>query len=179
VLTEGPHFQGSDRDLIAARAAVDLPVLRKDFILEPWQIYESRAMGADCVLLIMAALSDEAARELEEVARSLDMDVLAEVHNERELQRALGLQTQFIGINNRNLKTLHTDLAITEQLAPLVPPDRFLISESGMRSNADLRRLARAGSLCFLVGEWLMRQPDVTAAMQGLLDGDALGAFAA
>ena len=179
VLTEGPHFQGSDRDLIAARAAVDLPVLRKDFILEPWQIYESRAMGADCVLLIMAALSDEAARDLEEVARSLDLDVLAEVHNERELQRALGLQTQFIGINNRNLKTLQTDLATTERLAPLVPPDRFLISESGMRSNADLKRLARAGSLCFLVGEGLMRQPDVTKAVQTLLDGDALGAFAA
>ncbi|MBV8868986.1 MAG: indole-3-glycerol phosphate synthase TrpC [Acetobacteraceae bacterium] len=179
VLTEGPHFQGSDRDLIAARAAVSLPVLRKDFILEPWQIYESRAMGADCVLLIMAALSDEAARELEEVARSLDLDVLAEVHNERELQRALGLQTQFIGINNRNLKTLQTDLATTERLAPLVPPDRFLISESGMRSNADLKRLARAGSLCFLVGEGLMRQPDVTKAVQTLLDGDALGAFAA
>ncbi|MBV9118007.1 MAG: indole-3-glycerol phosphate synthase TrpC [Acetobacteraceae bacterium] len=179
VLTEGPHFQGSDRDLIAARAAVGLPVLRKDFILEPWQIYESRAMGADCILLIMAALSDEGARDLEEVARSLDMDVLAEVHNERELQRALGLQTQFIGINNRNLKTLQTDLATTERLAPLVPPDRFLISESGMRSNADLKRLARAGSLCFLVGEGLMRQPDVTKAVQTLLDGDALGAFAA
>ena len=179
VLTEGPHFQGSDRDLIAARAAVSLPVLRKDFILEPWQIYESRAMGADCVLLIMAALSDETARDLEEVARSLDLDVLAEVHNERELQRALGLQTQFIGINNRNLKTLQTDLATTERLAPLVPPDRFLISESGMRSNADLKRLARAGSLCFLVGEGLMRQPDVTKAVQTLLDGDALGAFAA
>ncbi len=179
VLTEGPHFQGSDRDLIAARQAVELPVLRKDFILEPWQVYESRAMGADCILLIMGALSNELARELEEIARSLDMDVLAEVHNKRELQRALGLQTQFIGINNRNLRTLQTDLAVTEQLAPLVPPDRFLISESGMRSNADLKRLARAGSLCFLVGEGLMRQPDVTAAVRALLDGDALGAFAA
>ncbi len=179
VLTEGPNFQGSDRDLIAAREAISLPVLRKDFILEPWQVYESRAMGADCVLLIMAALSDEVSRELEEVARSLDMDVLAEVHNERELQRALGLQTQFIGINNRNLKTLQTDLATTEHLAPLVPPDRFLISESGMRTNADLRRLAKAGSLSFLVGEGLMRQPDVAAAVRELLDGDVLGAFAA
>ncbi len=179
VLTEGPNFQGSDRDLIAAREAVSLPVLRKDFILEPWQVYESRAMGADCILLIMAALSDDLARELEEVARSLDMDVMAEVHNERELQRALGLQTQFIGINNRNLKTLETDLATTERLAPLVPPDRFLISESGMRTNADLRRLARAGSLSFLVGEGLMRQPDVGAAVRELLAGDALGAFAA
>jgi indole-3-glycerol phosphate synthase len=179
VLTEGPNFQGSDRDLIAAREAVSLPVLRKDFILEPWQVYESRAMGADCILLIMAALSDETARALEEVARALDMDVMAEVHNERELQRALGLQTQFIGINNRNLKTLQTDFAVTEHLAPLVPPDRFLISESGMRTNADLKRLAKAGSLSFLVGEGLMRQPDVAAAVRELLDGDALGAFAA
>lgn len=179
VLTEGPHFQGSDRDLIAARAAVKLPVLRKDFILEPWQVYESRAMGADCILLIMAALSDEEARDLEEIARSLDMDVLAEVHEERELQRALGLQTQLIGINNRNLKTLRTDLATTEQLAPLVPPDRFLIAESGIRHNDDLKRLAKAGSLCFLVGEGLMRQPDVAAAVRELLGEDTFRASAA
>ncbi|MDQ2803078.1 MAG: indole-3-glycerol phosphate synthase TrpC, partial [Pseudomonadota bacterium] len=111
VLTEGPNFQGSDRDLIAARGAAKLPVLRKDFILDPWQVYESRAMGADCILLIMAALTDDEARHLEDVARSLDMDVLAEAHDERELERALGLQTQLIGINNRDLKTLRTDLA--------------------------------------------------------------------
>jgi indole-3-glycerol phosphate synthase len=169
VLTDAPHFQGSAADLMAARTAVDLPVLRKDFLLDPWQVYESRAMGADCVLLIMAALGNDQARELEGVARALDMDVLAEVHNEQELQRALGLETNLIGINNRNLKTLQTDLAVTEQLAPLVPADRFLVAESGIRSTGDLRRLAAAGARCFLVGESLMRQPDVTAATRALL----------
>ncbi len=150
------------------------PVLRKDFILDPWQVFESRAIGADCILLIMAALSNEQARDLEDVARSLDLDVLAEVHNEEELDRALGLQTQLIGINNRDLRTLTTDLAATERLAPLVPPDRFLIAESGIRDNADLQRLATAGSLCFLVGESLMRQPDVSEAARRLLgDGPA------
>jgi len=169
VLTDEPHFLGSESHLVAARKAVDLPVLRKDFILDSWQLYESRAMGADCILLIMAALSNEEARQLEGVARSLDLDVMAEVHDEAELERALGLQTQLIGINNRDLKTLETDLAITERLAPLVPPDRFLIAESGIRNNADLQRLAAAGSLCFLVGESLMRQPDVKVAVQTLL----------
>lgn len=169
VLTNEPHFQGNDRDLITARSAVSLPILRKEFILDPWQVFESRSLGADCILLIMAALSDEQARELEGAARSLDMDVLAEVHDRRELERALGLQTQLIGINNRDLKTLRTDLAVTENLAPLVPPDRFLIVESGIRNNADLQRLAAAGSLCFLVGEGLMRQPDVAAAVRELL----------
>ena len=174
VLTNEPHFQGHDSDLVAARKAVALPVLRKDFILDPWQVFESRSLGADCILLIMAALSDEQARELEDAARSLDMDVLAEVHDRRELERALGLQTQLIGINNRDLKTLRTDLAVTETLAPLVPPDRFLIAESGIRNNADLQRLAAAGSFCFLVGEGLMRQPDVAAAVRELLgDGPA------
>ncbi len=171
VLTDWQHFLGSDNDLVAARKAVELPVLRKDFILDPWQVYESRAMGADCILLIMAALSDEQARELEDVARSVDLDVVVEVHDERELERALGLQTQLIGINNRDLKTLETDLGITERLAPLVPPDRFLIAESGVKNHADLQRLAAAGSLCFLVGESLMRQPDVTAAVRKLLGG--------
>jgi indole-3-glycerol phosphate synthase len=169
VLTDAPHFQGSRDHLEAARAAVDLPVLRKDFILDPWQVYESRAMGADCILLILAALSDTQARELEELARALDMDVLAEVHDQREVERALGLETQLIGINNRNLKTLVTDLATTEQLAPEVPADRFLIAESGIRSHADVRRLAAAGVQCFLVGESLLRQPDVTAATRALL----------
>jgi indole-3-glycerol phosphate synthase len=174
VLTNERHFQGSDRDLIAARNAVPLPVLRKDFILDPWQVFESRSLGADCILLIMAALSDEQARELEHTARSLDMDVLAEVHDRHELERALGLQTQLIGINNRDLKTLRTDLSVTETLAPLVPPDRFLIAESGIRNNADLQRLAAAGSFCFLVGESLMRQPDVAEAVRQLLgDGPA------
>jgi indole-3-glycerol phosphate synthase len=172
VLTNAPHFQGSAQHLMAAREAVDLPVLRKDFILDPWQVYESRAMGADCILLILAALTDSQARDLEALARALDMDVLAEVHDRRELERALGLQTHLIGINNRNLKTLTTDLATTEELAPLVPPDRFLIAESGIRSHADLKRLAAIGPHCFLVGESLMRQPDVAAATRALLTGE-------
>jgi indole-3-glycerol phosphate synthase len=173
VLTDAPNFQGSEEDLVAARKAVKLPVLRKDFILDPWQVYESRAIGADCILLIMAVLSDDLARELEDTARAIDLDVLVEVHNERELDRALGLQTQLIGINNRNLKTLETDLGVTERLAPMVPPDRFLIAESGIRSPGDLQRLKAVGSLCFLVGEFLMRQPDVTAAVRALLSGDS------
>jgi indole-3-glycerol phosphate synthase len=173
VLTDAPHFQGSREHLEAVRAAVDLPVLRKDFILDPWQVYESRAMGADCILLILAALTDTEARDLEALARALDMDVLAEVHNERELERALGLETPLIGINNRNLKTLVTDLATTEELAPQVPPDRFLIAESGIRSHADLRRIAAAGAQCFLVGESLLRAPDVAAATRALLTGSA------
>jgi len=169
VLTDAAHFQGSPDHLRAARAATDLPVLRKDFMLEPWQIYESRLMGADCVLLIMAALTDALARELEELARALDMAVLAEVHDERELDRALGLQTQLIGINNRNLKTLQTDLATTERLAPLVPSDRFLVAESGIRTHDDVVRLCEAGARCFLVGESLLRQPDVGAATHALM----------
>jgi indole-3-glycerol phosphate synthase len=169
VLTDVAHFQGLPDHLMAARDAVDLPVLRKDFMLDPWQVYESRAMGADCVLLILAALSDAEARDLEALARALDMDVLAEVHDRRDLDRALGLQTHFIGINNRNLKTLVTDLATTEELAPLVPPDRFLVAESGIQTNADLRRLAAVGTQCFLVGESLMRQADVAAATKALL----------
>jgi indole-3-glycerol phosphate synthase len=171
VLTDAPHFQGSREHLEAVRAAVDLPVLRKDFILDPWQVYESRAMGADCILLILAALTDVEARELEELARALDMDVLAEVHDQREVQRAMGLETPLIGINNRDLKTLVTDLATTEKLAPEIPADRFLIAESGIRSHADVRRLAAIGVQCYLVGESLLRQPDVTAATRALLTG--------
>jgi indole-3-glycerol phosphate synthase len=169
VLTDRAHFQGTPDHLMAARKAIELPVLRKDFILDQWQIYESRAMGADCILLILAALTDAEARDLEALARAFDMDVLAEVHDRHELERALGLQTSLIGINNRDLKTLTTDLATTEELAPLVPPDRFLIAESGIRTHADLRRLASVGTQCFLVGESLMRQPDVGAATRTLL----------
>jgi indole-3-glycerol phosphate synthase len=173
VLTEAAHFQGAISDLKAARAAVSLPVLRKDFILDTWQVYESRAIGADCILLIMAALTDAHARELEQVAMSLDLDVLVEVHDREELDRALLLETTLIGINNRNLKTLVTDLGTTEELAPLVPPDRFLIAESGIRNTADLRRLAAVGPNCYLVGESLMRQTDIKAAVQELL-GDGI-----
>jgi len=169
VLTDGAHFQGAPEHLRAARAAVDLPLLRKDFMLDRWQIYESRAMGADCILLIMAALTDEQARALEELADALDMDVLAEVHDRAELDRALALQTRLIGINNRNLKTLKTDLEVTMELAPLVPPDRVIVGESGLKDPADLARLERAGVRCFLVGEALMRQDDVTAATRALL----------
>ncbi len=172
VLTDRQHFRGEPAHLKAARAAVSLPILRKDFMIDPWQVYESRLMGADCILLIMAALSDAQARELEQVAMSLDLDVLVEVHNRDELDRALLLETSLIGINNRNLKTLVTDLAVTEELAPHVPPDRFLISESGIRHPEDLRRLSAVGPSCYLVGESLMRQQDVAAATRALL-GDA------
>ncbi len=171
VLTDKPYFEGDAEHLRVARAAVALPVLRKDFMLDPWQIYESRLMGADCILLILAALTDTQARELEVLARALDMDVLAEVHNRGELDRALGLETQLIGINNRNLKTLRTDLETTAELAPHVPSDRFLIAESGIRTHADVLRLAEAGASCFLVGESLLRHPDVGAATRALLGG--------
>ena len=169
VLTDTPHFQGDTAHLVAARAAVPLPVLRKDFILDPWQIYESRAMGADCVLLILAALDDAQATDLEATAIELGMDVLVEVHNREELHRALRLRTPMIGINNRNLKTLQTDIAVTEELAANLPPDRFLVAESGIRTSADIARLAAAGARAFLVGESLLRQTDVTAATRTLL----------
>jgi indole-3-glycerol phosphate synthase len=169
VLTDAPYFGGSTDDLIAARAACNLPVLRKDFLLSPWQVFESRAMGADCILLIMAALSDEQAHELEEIARSLDMAVLAEVHDAGELDRALALQTRLVGVNNRNLKTLVTDLATSDDLVPLIPADRIPVAESGIRTPEDVRRMSRAGARCILVGEHLLRQPDVTAAASDLI----------
>jgi indole-3-glycerol phosphate synthase len=171
VLTDERYFQGTPAHLQAARAAVPLPVLRKDFILDEWQIYESRAMGADCVLLIMAAIEDQEARDLEALARALDMDVLVEVHNESELERALGLQTPLLGINNRNLKTLVTSIDVTEELSRLCPPDKFLISESGIRLHADIVRLNAVGVQGYLVGEALMRKPDVGKALAELLGG--------
>ena len=169
VLTDGPHFAGDPAHLQAARRASTLPVLRKDFMLDRWQIYESRAMGADCVLLIMAALTNALAIELEGLARDLDMDVLVEVHDRAELDRALGLQTPLIGVNNRNLKTLQTDLETTITLAPFVPPDRLVITESGIRTPDDVHRLGQAGAQCLLVGESLLRQADVAAAVHALL----------
>ena len=169
ILTDTPHFGGSLDDLRAARGAAALPVLRKDFILEPWQVYESRAAGADAILLIMAALGDAQALELEELARALDLDVLVEVHDRAELDRALGLQTNLIGINNRDLKTLQTRLEITLDLAQFVPPDRILVTESGIRDHGDLKRLAAVGAHCALVGESLLRQPDIAAATRALL----------
>jgi indole-3-glycerol phosphate synthase len=176
VLTDEPYFQGSDDDLRAARGAVRLPVLRKDFILDPYQILESRYIGADCVLLIMAALSDAVADELAAAAAELGLDVLAEVHDSAELGRALRLGVRLIGINNRNLKTLETDLRTTETLAPEVPSDHIVVAESGIRRRADLDRLAATGARCYLVGENLMREPDVTAATRRLLQlPDAAG----
>ncbi|MBU6449479.1 MAG: indole-3-glycerol phosphate synthase TrpC [Rhodospirillales bacterium] len=169
VLTDEKYFQGNAAHLRAARAAVALPVLRKDFMLEEWQIYESRAMGADCILLIMAALEDSQAHDLEALARALDMDVLVEVHNEDELERALPLQTPLLGINNRNLKTMVTDIGVTEMLSAISPPNKFLISESGIKTNADVKRLRKVCVQGFLVGESLMREQDVCAAVRTLL----------
>ncbi len=169
VLTEEAHFQGSLRHLEAVHAAVDLPLLRKDFMLDPYQVPEARAAGADCILLILAALSDDEAAELERAAGAWHLDVLAEVHNADELQRALRLKTRLIGINNRNLKSLKTDLATTEKLAAAVPADRIVVSESGLSTPADLARMARAGVRCFLIGEALMRHGDVAAATRALL----------
>ncbi|MCX8135216.1 MAG: indole-3-glycerol phosphate synthase TrpC [Roseococcus sp.] len=169
VLTDAPHFQGSPEHLKAARAACALPVLRKDFMIHPFQVFEARAMGADAILLIMAALSDAQAVELEGLAQSLDMAVLAEVHDAAELERALGLRTRLIGVNNRDLRSLVTDLATSERLIPLIPPDRIPVAESGIRTPADVRRMAAAGANCILVGEHLMRQPDVAAATRALL----------
>ena len=169
VLTDTPYFQGRDAHLTAARMATDLPVLRKDFILDPYQVYETRAIGADCMLLIMAALTDKRAAELAKLATKLGLDVLVEVHNAKELKRALKFEARLLGINNRNLKTLEVDLATTEELAALVPDDRILIAESGLETPGDLARMAAVGAHCALVGESLMRQADVAAATRALL----------
>lgn len=177
VLTDEKYFQGADAYLEAARSAVDLPCLRKDFMLDPYQIVEARALGADCILLIMAALDDALAAELERTATDLDMDVLIEVHDAEEMTRALKLSSPLIGVNNRNLKTMTTDLATAETLAEMVPPDRTLIAESGLFTRDDLARMARAGARCFLIGESLMRQDDVTEATRKILS-DPLPAVA-
>ena len=169
VLTDEPYFQGSDEHLVAARGAASLPVLRKDFIVDPYQVLESRALGADCVLLIMAALNDGEARELAAAAADLGLDVLVEVHDRPELDRALALDARLIGINNRNLKTLKVDLKTAEQIAPLIPRGRITVGESGLGEPADLDRLAAVGVHCFLVGESLMRAADVAAATRRLL----------
>ncbi len=168
VLTDNPYFMGDPQHLRTARAAVSLPVLRKDFILDPWQVYESRSMGADCILLVMAALTDDDALELENTARLLDLDVLVEVHDREELDRALGLQTRLIGVNNRNLKTMKTSLQTTVELAPHVPPDHLLVSESGIMTHEDVRMLADIGVQAYLVGESLLREKDVTDATRRL-----------
>ncbi|MBT0956489.1 indole-3-glycerol phosphate synthase TrpC [Alphaproteobacteria bacterium KMM 3653] len=169
VLTDGPSFQGDDSYLVAAREAVSLPVLRKDFLYDPYQVTESRALGADCILIIMASVSDDQALELEDTAMSLGMDALIEVHNIEELDRAAALKSPLLGINNRDLNTFETTLETTKKLARMASAERLLISESGLFTPEDLADIAAYGTRCFLIGESLMRQEDVTAATRALL----------
>jgi indole-3-glycerol phosphate synthase len=171
VLTDERFFQGHDDYLVAARAAVDLPVLRKDFMVDPWQVEEARRIGADAILIIVAALGDGQMQEIEDAALAEGMDVLVEVHDEAELARALALRSRLIGVNNRDLRDFSVDLARTERLAALMPADATVVAESGLGSRADLDRLAGHGVRCILVGEALMRQSDVAAATRRLLEG--------
>ena len=171
VLTDAPYFQGHEDYLMDARAACTLPVLRKDFMVDPWQVAEARAIGADAILIIVAALEDGAMTEIEAAAIERGMDVLVEVHNEAEMDRAARLQSRLIGVNNRDLRHFVTDLATTERLAALAPEGTLLVSESGINTHDDLLRMERSGVRCFLVGESLMRQADVAAATRALLEG--------